>query len=207
MMNKIVKAINKFVDGDFTINMKRKKKPERIEATHHEKTIDERAKEWHDKEGVKVYKGLYTAASVAICLIMITILLITVSFLPPFGNPNNPVNNEVSQRYIEKGLEETGAVNIVSGMILDYRAFDTLGESTVLFTAATSVMLLLKKEKKGKEINDKFSPKRDPIVKNTARFVIPILLVFGIYIVLNGHLSPGGGFSGGGSGGGGGGAW
>ena len=43
MMNKIVKAINKFVDGDFTINMKRKKKPERIEATHHEKTIDERA--------------------------------------------------------------------------------------------------------------------------------------------------------------------
>ena len=47
MMNKIVKAINKFVDGDFTINMKRKKKPERIEATHHEKTIDERAKEWH----------------------------------------------------------------------------------------------------------------------------------------------------------------
>ena len=54
MMNKIVKAINKFVDGDFTINMKRKKKPERIEATHHEKTIDERAKEWHDKEGVKV---------------------------------------------------------------------------------------------------------------------------------------------------------
>ena len=166
MMNKIVKAINKFVDGDFTINMKRKKKPERIEATHHEKTIDERAKEWHDKEGVKVYKGLYTAASVAICLIMIAILLITVSFLPPFGNPNNPVNNEVSQRYIEKGLEETGAVNIVSGMILDYRAFDTLGESTVLFTAATSVMLLLKKEKKGKEINDKFSPKRDPIVKN-----------------------------------------
>ena len=197
MMNKIAKAINKFVDGDFTINMKRKKKPERIETTHHEKTIDERAKEWHDKEGVKVYKGLYTAASVAICLIMITILLITVSFLPPFGNPNNPVNNEVSQRYIEKGLEETGAVNIVSGMILDYRAFDTLGESTVLFTAATSVMLLLKKEKKGKEINDKFSPKRDPIVKNTARFIIPILLVFGIYIVLNGHLSPGGGFSGG----------
>ena len=196
-MNKIISAIEKFVDGDFVINTKRKKKPEHEPITHHEKTIEERWAIWHDTDGVETYKIVYKAASVAICLIMITILLITVSFLPAFGNPDNPVNNEVSQRYIEKGLEETGAVNIVSGMILDYRAFDTLGESTVLFAAASSVMMLMRKEKKGKEITDKFSPKRDPIVKIVAKFIIPVLLVFGIYIVLNGHLSPGGGFSGG----------
>lgn len=196
-MNKIISAIEKFVDGDFVINTKRKKKPEHEPITHHEKTIEERWAIWHDTDGVEAFKIVYKAASVAICLIMITILLITVSFLPAFGNPDNPVNNEVSQRYIEKGLEETGAVNIVSGMILDYRAFDTLGESTVLFAAASSVMMLMRKEKKGKEITDKFSPKRDPIVKIVAKFIIPVLLVFGIYIVLNGHLSPGGGFSGG----------
>ena len=196
-MNKIISAIEKFVDGDFVINTKRKKKPEHEPITHHQKTIEERWAIWHDTDGVEAFKIVYKAASVAICLIMITILLITVSFLPAFGNPDNPVNNEVSQRYIEKGLEETGAVNIVSGMILDYRAFDTLGESTVLFAAASSVMMLMRKEKKGKEITDKFSPKRDPIVKIVAKFIIPVLLVFGIYIVLNGHLSPGGGFSGG----------
>lgn len=196
-MNKIFPAIKKFVDGDFVITTKRKKKPEHKPITHHEKTIEERWAIWHDTDGVEAFKIVYKAASVAICLIMITILLITVSFLPAFGNPDNPVNNEVSQRYIEKGLEETGAVNIVSGMILDYRAFDTLGESTVLFAAASSVMMLMRKEKKGKEITDKFSPKRDPIVKIVAKFIIPVLLVFGIYIVLNGHLSPGGGFSGG----------
>lgn len=64
--------------------------------------------------------------------------------LPPFGAADNPYNNEVSERYIEKGIEETGAVNFVTGMILDYRAFDTFGESTVLFVAACSVILLFK---------------------------------------------------------------
>ena len=39
--------------------------------------------------------------------------------LPPFGEADNPYNNEVSQRYIEKGIEETGAINFVAGMILD----------------------------------------------------------------------------------------
>ena len=53
----------------------------------------------------------------------------------------------------------------------------------------------MKKEKKGKEVSDKFSPKRDIIVKTVAQFIIPFLLVYGVYLMLNGHLSPGGGFS------------
>lgn len=196
-MSRIKDALNKFVDGDFTITTKRKKKPRRRPSGHHEVSLKERYVIWHEEKARSFFKGMYISASVFVCLTLISILLITVSFLPPFGNPSNPVNNEVSERYIEKGLEETGAVNIVSGMILDYRAFDTFGESHVLFTAATGVMLLMRKEKKGKEETDKFSPRRDPIVKNVAKYIIPFLLVFGIYIVLNGHISPGGGFSGG----------
>ena len=197
--NKFIAALNKFVDGDFTITTKRKPKPERRETTHHEPTLKERMRVWHDTKAPAIFKAAYMAASCAICVVIISILLITVSFLPEYGNPNNPANNEVSERYIEKGLEETGAVNIVSGMILDYRAFDTFGESHVLFTAAAGVLLLMKKDKKGKEKSEetKFSPKRDIIVKNVAKFIIPFLLIFGIYIVLNGHISPGGGFSGG----------
>ncbi|WZL73359.1 hypothetical protein QBE52_01070 [Clostridiaceae bacterium 35-E11] len=79
--------------------------------------------------------------------IIISILLIGVSELPSFGKAQTPSNNEVAQRYIEKGVEETGALNIVTGIILDYRAFDTFGEATVLFTAMVTVFLVLKDEK------------------------------------------------------------
>ncbi len=193
--NTVMDRLNRFVDGDFVITTKRKHKPERRPSNHHEPSLRERFAVWHDTKAPAFFRAAYAVSSVVICLTLIGILLITVSFLPAYGNPDNPVNNEVSQRYIEKGLEETGAVNIVTGMILDYRAFDTLGESHVLFTASAAVMLLMKKDKKGKTESNKYSPKRDPIVKNVARFIIPFLLVFGIYLLLNGHLSPGGGFS------------
>ncbi|HHY90733.1 MAG TPA: hypothetical protein GX503_03625 [Clostridiales bacterium] len=75
--------------------------------------------------------------------IIIGTLLTGVSQLPEFGQPDSPANNEVFQRYIEKGQEETGALNIVTGIILDYRAFDTFGEATVLFTSVVVVLMVL----------------------------------------------------------------
>lgn len=89
--------------------------------------FDKHYEEWAQTSGVKYFKRMYQIAAVLICAVIITSLLITVSYLPQFGEANNPVNNEVSARYIEKGLQETGAVNIVTGMILDYRAFIPLG--------------------------------------------------------------------------------
>ncbi len=101
-----------------------------------EEEIAARLHEWNSRNVSKVSRGVYCALCVLICVTMIALLMFTVTNLPSFGSPDHPINNEVSARYIEKGLQETGAVNIVTGMILDYRAFDTLGESTVLFTAA-----------------------------------------------------------------------
>ncbi len=68
----------------------------------------------------------------------------TVAEMPTFGSPENPTFNEVPQRYLEQGVEETGAVNIVSSVIIDYRAFDTLGEATVLFVAIAAVAATLR---------------------------------------------------------------
>lgn len=161
-----------------------------------------RNKEW------KYFNKLYRFLSLVFCFAVIALLLYAVSYLPKTGSPSNPSNNEVSARYIEKGLEETGAVNIVAGMILDYRAFDTLGESHVLFIATITVLIMLRLNKKSaggaelsieeSEANDrKYEPKNDAILQKVAFVLVPIILIFGIYIILNGHLGPGGGFSGG----------
>lgn len=76
---------------------------------------------------VRIFRKIYRVSSVLFCIFLVAMLLVAVSNLPTFGDPTNPVNNEVAARYIENGLQETGAVNIVTGMILDYRAFDTPG--------------------------------------------------------------------------------
>lgn len=51
-------------------------------------------------------------------------------------------------RFLEKGYEETAVPNIVTAIIVDYRAYDTLGETTVIFTAGVSVILLLRRRGK-----------------------------------------------------------
>lgn len=161
------------------------------------KELYTRYAKWPETKGVHIFRKIYNCMAVLFCLALIAVLLQTVSNLPEFGSTSNPASNEVVQRYIEKGLDETGAVNIVAGMILDYRAFDTLGESHVLFIAATCVMILLRADSKSKKKKIPSDTAADPILKAAATLLTPFVLIFGIYIVLNGHLSPGGGFSGG----------
>ncbi len=201
-MKNFKEMISKYADGDMVITTKRKKKAERRPSNHHEPSLSERYQQWHDEKAQRLFVMVYRMASVIICLMVITALLITVSFLPEFGDADSPVHNQVSQRYIEKGLEETGAVNIVAGMILDYRAFDTFGESAVLFCASACVMMLMRNDDEKAHKDDFANPNyrplpRDLIIKTVAKYLIPFLLLFGIYLVLNGHITPGGGFSGG----------
>ena len=66
--------------------------------------------------GLLYFRRFYQAVSVLLCCGIILVLLWTVAYLPSFGNAGNPDNNEVSARYIEQGLQETGAVNIVTGI-------------------------------------------------------------------------------------------
>ena len=81
----------------------------------------------------------------AVTLIIIGILLIlVVREMPPFGEPTNPVHNEVSQYYLENTQEETGVQNVVAAVITDYRGFDTLGELTVLLTAIAALLAVLR---------------------------------------------------------------
>ena len=107
----------------------------------------------HNKK-LLLFNKAYRVMAVVFCICLIAIMLVAVSYLPRTGNAANPDNNEVSERYITKGLQETGAVNIVTGMILDYRAFDTFGESNVLFIATITALILLRIDKKEKKEGD-----------------------------------------------------
>lgn len=148
---------------------------------------------------LKLFHRLYQVTSILFCLFLMALLFVTISYLPATGAVEKPVNNEVAARYIESGLTETGAVNIVAGMILDYRAFDTLGESHVLFVATITVLIMLRldKNKKGepnpltKEMapNDRiYEPKNDTILQLVATFLVPIIIIFGIYILSLIHI-------------------
>ncbi len=158
----------------------------------------------YDRENTQVrgFQRIYRFVAVIFCLFLLLMLLTAVSFLPAVGELERPVNNEVYERYIEDGLEETGAVNAVTGMILDYRAFDTLGESHVLFAATIAVLILLRldneEDRKRQDADDWiYEPQHDMILETAAKILVPMIFIFGIYVILTGHLGPGGGFSGG----------
>ncbi len=64
--------------------------------------------------------------------------------MPGWGDPNSPASTWVSPRYIEQALEKTETPNIVTAVLADYRGYDTMGETTVIFTAAIVCALLLR---------------------------------------------------------------
>ena len=80
---------------------------------------DATTKEINARPAVKRFDRYYKGVAIVLGVAIILALLLTASNTPAFGNAKNPYNNEVSERYLEKGLEETGAVNAVTGMILD----------------------------------------------------------------------------------------
>jgi len=71
--------------------------------------------------------------------------------MPDWGDPNSPASLHVSPRYIEKTMEETATPNMVTSVLADYRGYDTLGETTVIFTAGLSCVLILRVRKRRKK--------------------------------------------------------
>ena len=64
--------------------------------------------------------------------------------IPPFGDPANPIHHHVADHYLEESYEEMGGIpNVVTSVLAAYRGYDTMGETTVIFTAVVGVLLLL----------------------------------------------------------------
>ena len=131
-------------------------------------------------------KNLYSKGIIIIFAILLAVTLINI------GQSSEMVDYKISNYYINYGVEDTGSINLVTAILFDYRAFDTLGEATVIFIAASIISLLTKRSTSSIAYNN-FSP----LVYQNISFIVPFLYIFGFYLIFYGHLSPGGGFTGG----------
>lgn len=121
----------------------------------------------------------------------------TTDLLPVIGDPTSPPNTHVADKYIVSGPSATNAPNMVTGVLADYRGFDTLWETTVMFLAGLAVCMIL-----SNRLKRHFDPKVFNEVGDfggvDAKVVMPVLIpaviVYAIYVLMHGEVSLGGGF-------------
>lgn len=119
--------------------------------------------------------------------------------LPAVGDSESPVNSYLSTYYIENSLEDTGAQNMVTAVLADYRGFDTLFETCVMFLAGITALMVLsstaKVDKPQRERQEPYKASFSGTVLDTAfRVVVPIIVIYAFYVLAHGETSLGGGF-------------
>ena len=143
-----------------------------------------------------------------IFIFLILALMAMIFFKLATNYNENTELSRLGHYYVDKGPEELGAPNLVTAVVVTYRGLDTLGEVTVLFISAAGVGLLLRRTRRKDDDEDLEQGDREEetagihkpaseIVETATELLLPMVILFGIYVFLNGHLSPGGGFQGG----------
>jgi len=142
-------------------------------------------------------------------IIFLVLSILAVMFFELAANYRESTSlSQLGQYYADHGPTELGAANLVTAVVVTYRGLDTLGEVTVLFIAAAGVGLLLRRTRRKDDDEDLEKGDRaeetagghkaaSEIVETATELLLPMIILFGIYVFLNGHLSPGGGFQGG----------
>ena len=125
------------------------------------------------------------------------LLIIGTLDMPPFGSADAPAMTHVAAHYLEVSGEETGIPNVVTSVLASYRAFDTLGEVVVIFTAAIAVILVLLPTERKSGVRAPRSDEHEAphtILQVVSKILIPFILLFALYVQFHGEYGPGGGF-------------
>jgi len=104
--------------------------------------------------------------------------------------------NKTGEYYAQNAATDVGAANLVTAVVVTYRGLDTLGEVSILFLTAAIISFVLKFRDEELEKNREVRPTSE-ILATATQVLTPIIMLVGIYIFMNGHLTPGGGFQGG----------
>jgi multicomponent Na+:H+ antiporter subunit B len=99
-------------------------------------------------EEAKPLQHGWTPLAVSLC--MGATLVYGTLGLPAFSDPQAPIHTHVAPRYLAESVKETGVPNVVTAVLASYRGFDTLGETTVVFTAGAGVIALLRLRRRAK---------------------------------------------------------
>jgi multicomponent Na+:H+ antiporter subunit B len=149
-------------------------------------------------------KGRLTSKIVGLgaVVIMGLVLFAAEANFPGFADPNSPASLHVSPYYITKTLADTAVPNMVTSVLADYRGFDTMFETAVIFTAGLAVVAILRRAEHTDrcEIPAPYTISKgyeDTIIRFISRQLVPYMQLFALYVVAHGHHSPGGGFQGG----------
>ena len=105
--------------------------------------------------------------------------------------------NHTARYYAERTAGDVGAANIVTAIVVTYRGLDTLGEVTVLFISAAIVGLVLALGRAPTNAPSQLRAPVSELLSTGSRALTPLILLLGVYVFVNGHLTPGGGFQGG----------
>jgi multicomponent Na+:H+ antiporter subunit B len=140
-----------------------------------------------------------TASLVPVVLVGFLLVFAAKDF-PEWGDPQSPASTSpISSHYVERTGVDTEVPNMVTAVLADYRGFDTMFETVVVFIAGMAVLAILKnsgsKKPAKRDYEVDFEP--DLIVTNTVRLIVPVIQIFAFYVLAHGHVSPGGGFQGG----------
>ncbi|MGV2433317.1 MAG UNVERIFIED_CONTAM: hypothetical protein LVQ98_08745 [Rickettsiaceae bacterium] len=110
--------------------------------------------------------------------------------LPLYGDANAPIHNNVTKYYNQNTYNDLGITSFVAGILASYRGYDTLGETLVIFAAGICVLFIFSDTSSSK----KSQFEDNIILRRSTKFITPFILLFAIYIQINGTSSPGGGF-------------
>lgn len=117
--------------------------------------------------------------------------------LPPLGDYRGPYGDYIAKM----AVYERHATDTVNAVTYDYRGIDTLGEEFILFASVVGVLLLFRRQPDQKqERPQKFKEDEIPgtdTIRVTMQAMVAVMVVFGLYVVTHGQLTPGGGFQGG----------
>jgi len=119
--------------------------------------------------------------------------VLMVSIISMLFNIKSDIHQSVGDLFLAINMD-TASANAVTTVVTFFRGIDTLGEVTVLFLATTGISLMLSSSKR---LHNKIVEQDSFILRTGSKLLLSVIVLFGVYIIVHGHLSPGGGFQGG----------